>query len=142
MSGSSYVQMRFQVLPSRRQRSIVVTLEEWQHIKKKVGEIRDRANFFHTIGSVLLGGSASALITALTNEYSDPTKRVICWAIVFSALVCGILSLVFGSAQRRSQNVSSTNVIEQMNLIEGKFEQEDIEDRTTIVSQSPEALHT
>ncbi|MDR3544066.1 MAG: hypothetical protein P4L69_24385 [Desulfosporosinus sp.] len=102
-------------------------IDEWDYLKTKVGQIKDNANFYHTIGSILLGAAGSAVITALTTDYkktadgSAPTFQVIAWALVMVFLICGILSLFFGRTQRKVENVMVRDVVQQMELMEQKY---------------------
>jgi hypothetical protein len=47
---------------------------------------------------------------------------IIAWFIFVTAVICGGLSLMFGGKQREFQSSSTQDVIQQMDLIEKRFE--------------------
>jgi len=107
-----------------------IPIEEWNHLKEKISSIRDRANIYHTIGSVLLGVAGSACLAALTMEGSTtpdktaPLSSWIAWSIFIGALCCGGLALFFGKEQRKVQTAAASDVVAQMELIEKRYEVE------------------
>jgi hypothetical protein len=122
----------YELVPPRKQRAYPILVEEWIHLKKKIREIRDNANFYHTVGSVLLGVAGSALVTALTLEIptqavatSTPMPIVIAWFTFASTLACGGLSLFFGKKQRDDQKSSAEEVIAHMDLIQKRYESDE-----------------
>ena len=120
----------YELVPPQKKRAYPILIEEWEHLKKKIHSISDNANIYHTIGSALIGVAGSALVVALTfdtqpaDNSSTPTSILISWFIFVSALICGGLSLFFGRTQRKVQNSNTNDVIEQMNLIEKRYESE------------------
>jgi hypothetical protein len=79
----------------------------------------------------MLGVAGSALIAALTLELPKGSEGqaampiIISWFIFVSSLVCGGLSLFFGHNQRQVQKTSASEVIQQMDLIEQRYETEE-----------------
>lgn len=120
----------YELIPPQKKRAYPILVEEWEYLKKKILAIRDDANMYHTIGSILLGVAGSALVAALTLEFPKgqegqiPMSIVISWFIFASSLICGCLSLFFGSKQRQIQKASASEVIQQMSLIEQRYEAE------------------
>lgn len=119
----------YELVPPRKQRAYPILVEEWQHLKEKIQQIRDDANFYHTIGSVLLGVAGSALVTALTLDIpkpegitTTPMPLVIAWFVFVAAAACGALSLHFGKSQREVQNSNAKEVVSHMELIEKRYE--------------------
>lgn len=121
----------YELIPPKKKRAYPILVEEWEHLKKKIGNIRDDANLYHTVGSILLGIAGSAFVTALTldlpkvNEDQIALPIIIAWFIFLSSLICGGLSLFFGHNQRQVQKASATEVIQQMSLIEKRYEAEE-----------------
>jgi hypothetical protein len=120
----------YELIPPQKKRAYPILIEEWEHIKEKINSIKDEANLYHTIGSVLLGVAGSALVAALTiniptleNEQM-PMTIVIAWFIFSSALISGCLSLHFGKSQRKVQSSNKNDVIGHMKLIEKRYEAE------------------
>jgi len=120
----------YELVPLQKKRAYPILIEEWEHLKKKIHSISDNANIYHTIGSALIGVAGSAFVVALTfdtqpeDNSSIPTSILISWFIFVSALICGGLSLFFGKTQRKVQNSNTNDVIEQMKLIEKRYESE------------------
>jgi hypothetical protein len=119
----------YEVVPLRKQRAYPILIEEWQHLKEKIRQIHDDANFYHTIGSVLLGVAGSALLTALTLDIPKPQGTttmpmpiVISWFTFLATAACGSLSLYFGKTQRDVQRSNAAEVISHMELIEKRYE--------------------
>jgi hypothetical protein len=118
----------YELVAPQKKRAYPILVEEWQHIKNKIASITDDANIYHTIGSILLGISGSSLVAALTLDLPKSVEGamamplVIAWFICVSAAICGGLSLLFGGKQRDIQNSSTQDVIQQMNLIEKRYE--------------------
>lgn len=132
MSGESSfkISQDYELIPPKKKRAYPILVEEWQYLKKRISAIRDDANLYHTIGSILLGVAGSALIAALTLDLpkgqggQTAMPIIISWFIFVSSLVCGCLSLFFGHNQRQVQKTSASEVIEQMGLIEQRYETE------------------
>ena len=114
----------YELMVPVKKKAYPILIEEWQHLKDKIKRIKDSANLYHTIGSVLLGVSGSALVAALTldSQVSDPVPNIISWFLFASALVCGCLSIFFGRNHREVQSASCGEVIEHMELIEKRYE--------------------
>ena len=120
----------YELLSPQKKRAYPILIEEWEHLKVKISSIQDNANMYHTIGSTLIGVAGSALVTALTlnplgesNTASLPT--IISWCIFVSSSICGGLSLFFGRSQRKVQNSTTNDVVEQMKIIEKRYENEE-----------------
>ena len=112
----------FEYIPPQPQKVFGVTLREWSYIKEKINQIRDNANFYHTAGSILIGFSLSTLLTAFVNDFKDDKYLIICWAVFVVTAICGLLSFYFGYEQRKVQNKTSKDVIEQMEIIEERYQ--------------------
>jgi len=119
----------YELIPPKKRRAYPILVEEWNYLKEKIRKIRDNANFYQTIGSVLLGVAGSALVTALTLDLpkpegsnATPLPILIAWFAFVTALICGGLALYFGKAQRDVQTSSAKEVIEHMELIEKRYE--------------------
>ena len=130
MSGESSfkISQDFELILPKTKRAYPISLEEWSYLKKQIGTIHDDANLYHTIGSALLGMAGSALIAALTLDLpagkEGQTAMPIIIFFFISSLVCGGLSLFFGHKQRLVLKVSASKVIQQMDLIEQRYETE------------------
>jgi hypothetical protein len=133
MSGEPSFKMSqdYEIIPPKKKRAYPILVEEWIYLKKKISSIRDDANLYHTMGSVLLGVAGSALTTALTLDLpksqggQTAMPIIISWFIFVSSLVCGGLSLFFGRNQRQVQKAAASEVIQQMDLIEQRYDTEE-----------------
>lgn len=120
----------YELISPKKKRAYPILVEEWVHLKAKIGEIRDNANFYHTAGSILLGVAGSAFVAALTlNLPNDSAGRMampllIAWFIFGTTAICGGLCMYFGYHQRETQKASATEIITQMELIEQRYEVE------------------
>ncbi len=120
----------YELLSPKKRRAYPILIEEWEHLKERIRKIRDNANFYHTVGSVLLGVSGSAFVAAISIDIplEDGQKiaveTVVTWLVFGSSLICGLLSLHFGRSQRYVQNTNTQDVIEHMELIERRYESE------------------
>ncbi len=121
----------YELITPKKKSAYPILVEEWVHLKTKIKLISDNANLYHTVGSIFLGVSGSALVAALTLNIPDASEGVIAmpiilsWFIFISASICGVLSLVFGSKQRKVQASSADDVIQHMDLIEKRYEVEE-----------------
>lgn len=123
MSDNYKFSQDYEIIPPQRQKVYPISIKEWNNIKQRISEIRDDANLYHTIGSVLLGTALSTLITALISDFTTEKSLWICWSIFFITGLSGLLSLHFGREQRKVQNRKSEDVIEQMDLIEDRYKE-------------------
>lgn len=120
----------YEIVPLQKKRAYLILVEEWEYLKSKIRQVHDNANLYHTIGSVLLGISGSALVAALTLRVpSDIEVRIaietqVAWLIFIATLICGCLSLYFGKSQRKIQNANTEDIINHMRLIEKRYESE------------------
>lgn len=112
----------YELIPPQKQRSYPISTTEWGLIKKKIGEVKDSANFWHTLGSILIGVAISTLIAALINDFKTEKLLWTCWTAFFVTGIGGALSFYFGKVQRQTQNKSKEDVIDFMAIIEERFE--------------------
>lgn len=112
----------YELIPPQKQRSYPISTTEWNLIKKKIGEVKDSANFWHTLGSILIGAAISTLIAALINDFKTEKLLWTCWAAFCVTGIGGALSFYFGKEQRQTQNKSKEDVIDFMTIIEERFQ--------------------
>ena len=118
----------YEVMPPQKKSAYPILIEDWEHLKSRIRKISDNANFYHTIGSILLGVAGSALIAALTLNIPEvvegemPLELLVAWFIFASAVASGLLSLHLGGSQRKVQSANVEDVVELMEFIENKYE--------------------
>lgn len=122
----------YELIPPKKKRAYPILVEEWEYLKARILAIRDDANLYHTLGSVLLGVSGSALVAAVTLDLPRSSGGQLAMPVIFawfmfaSSLICGGLSLFFGKAQRQVERASASEVVQQMGLIEKRYEVEKV----------------
>ncbi|NQT96573.1 MAG: hypothetical protein HQ562_02410 [Candidatus Marinimicrobia bacterium] len=118
----------YELICPQKKLAYPILVEEWAFLKEKIRNIKDSANFFHTIGSILFGVAGSSLLAFFTYDKPESvtlaynTRIVITLAIFGVTAICGSFAFYFGRKERDNQNISSTEVISQMNLIEKRYE--------------------
>lgn len=118
----------FELLLPQKQKAYPISKDEWFFLKDKIRKIKDSANIHHTFGSALLGITGSAILVVFTYDKPNPitieynTRIIITVGVIIVTLICGICFLVFGGKQRNLQNISSEEVVNQMELIEKRYE--------------------
>lgn len=112
----------YELIPPQKQRSYPISTNEWSLIKKKISDVKDGANFWHTLGSILIGAAISTLITALINDFKTEKLLWTCWFAFFVTGISGALSFYFGNSHRQIQNKSKEDVIDFMTTIEERFQ--------------------
>ena len=121
----------FELIQPQGKPAYPILVEEWNYLKKRVCGIRDNSGIYHTIGSVLLGIAGSALIASMTLLYTNvevsysSLLEAILWLITLCFSICGGLSIFFSRTQRKTQNLATEDVIDQMKLIEQRYEIDD-----------------
>lgn len=112
----------YEVIPPQKQLSYPILTTEWSLIKKKIEEIKDNTNGWHTIGSILIGATVITLITSLTLIGDTNKVPLIIWgsATILTGVIGGF-AFYFGKEQRETQNKSKEDVIDFMKIIEERF---------------------
>lgn len=127
MSNPSFtVSQNLKVKAPKESHAYVVSTIEWNYLKEKVSQVKGVSGFYHTVGSVLLGATASAVVAAISTDICLPseescTKDIVVWAFSAVTFICGLLSLHFGHAQKSLKSISLDAVIEQMEAIENRY---------------------
>jgi hypothetical protein len=121
--GSFQLSQGIEVLAPKGGPAYPIPCGEWDHLKSRLQQVSGPPWFFQTCGSVLLGGALSALITIFTGTFVAGSKPlVVAWAVVASTSICGIALFVLGHQQSRLQRIAVADVLQQMLLIEKRYE--------------------
>jgi len=112
----------YELIAPQKQRSYPISTSEWTIIKNKISAIRDNANFWQTLGSILLGACLSTLITALINDFKTDKLLWTCWFVTVITGITGALCFYFGKQQRVTHNQSKVDVLDFMHIIEDRFQ--------------------
>lgn len=116
------VSQEYEIVQHQKGKAYPISVIEWNFIKNKICEIKIDINHFHTIGYLLLGASASCIITIFATEFKTKTSEVITWGIFGVTLISGLLSIFFAKEKHKNESAKPNEVINQMNLIESRFE--------------------
>ncbi|HNT29322.1 MAG TPA: hypothetical protein PKL83_00030 [bacterium] len=125
------VSQDFELLLPQQQKAYPISKDEWTFLKEKVKTINNSSNIYHTIGSVFLGITGSALLAVFTYDKPNPitieynTRILITISAFIVSLICGICLLVFGGKQKQLQEISAAEVIQHMELIEKRYAAEE-----------------
>lgn len=111
----------YELIPPQKQRSYPISTTEWNLIKKRINNIKDDANLWQTVGSILVGTAVPTLITALIGDFKNDKSTWICWTAFWVTAIPGGLAFYFGSQQRKTQNETKEDVLDYMNIIEERF---------------------
>jgi hypothetical protein len=116
------ISQEFEIIPHQKGKAYPIGVKEWEFIKKKIGEINIDVNNFHSIGFLLLGASASCLITIFATEFKTDSSLYLTWAIFGISLIGGLLSVYFATDKHKQESAKPNEIINQMELIESRFE--------------------
>lgn len=106
----------------REGKAYPIPCDEWDYLKRRIGEVSNHPNPFHTLGSLLLGAALSTLITILLGGIAVGQASVtIAWAVTAVTLISGIIALVFAYKQDKVEKVQARNVLDQMAIIERRY---------------------
>jgi len=128
MSGPKLIlniAQKLDITEPARESAYPIPVSDWEYLRMRVTQIPGTESLFHTIGSAVLGVTASALVAAKTL----PTDQMICntsavtlaWIIMWASLAIGILSLIFSHRQRKVQVVSAKLVTDEMDRLKRKY---------------------
>jgi hypothetical protein len=94
-------------------------------LKGKLTKVSETPWFFQTAGSILAGVAGSMFVTILSGTLPSPPQsnaRVVAWSTVIASAICSILSFVFAEQQRDLHAVYVSEVVQQMKIIENRYE--------------------
>jgi hypothetical protein len=120
----------YEVLQPACGKAYPILCSEWEYLKKKISKISDKVNIYHTIGSVLIGAGLSTLIGVLSGGFTNsqnagvPIGIVVAVACIIVLLVCGSISIYFAFEKRKVSEVKASDVIDQMEIIEQRFQEQ------------------
>lgn len=116
------VSQELEIIPIQKGKAYPIGVKEWKFIKEKVGAIKIVVNHFHSIGFLLLGASASCIITIIATEFKEDFSRYFAWAFFAVSLIGGLLSLFFARDKHKQESAKPKEIVSQMDLIESRFE--------------------
>ena len=114
----------FEVLQPRSGKAYPVPCEEWDFLKKKIGDIAFHNEFYNDSGWALIGIALSTFGSILLGAYIS-ISLIIAWAIVFVTLVLGVFCLIFASKVKKIKITEASEIITQMEIIEKRYDEVD-----------------
>jgi len=126
----------FSIIQPNPDRAYPIPCTEWNYLKNKIGKISEKINVYHTLGSILLGAAASTIIALVsggfpkTEEGEVSSQIIIAWACVVVCLICGGVCMLFAFEKRKVSDVKSSDVISHMEVIEQRFENSGLEQKS------------
>jgi undecaprenyl pyrophosphate phosphatase UppP len=118
-----------EVLRPKADQALPIPCNEWDVLKNKITELTTEPWFFHTVGSILIGASLATIISIITGAVSTTTIKealIIAWAVTIVCALVGGACLLFANSERKSHKAKASDILTQMNLIEQRFEREEI----------------
>jgi len=115
----------YDVLQPKTGRAYPVPCDEWDLLKRKLGQVSSAPWAYHTIGSLLGGAGISTFVMILLGTFppvSSSPAKIIAWAVVAVCGICSIACFFFADQQRKVQVVQVSDVVTQMELIERRYE--------------------
>lgn len=123
------VTQKFQLMDHETGKAYPIPVKEWDLLKQQIACIKERANVWHTVGSVLLGAALTAVLNGMVGTFPPPPTgsrisiaEVINWAFFAVTFISSVLSFCFGRSHLNLQRRSAEGIVNQMHLIEGRFQ--------------------
>lgn len=103
--------------------AFAIANNEWSLLKQSVESIEDSNSFFHTIGSALIGGGISTIISVFFTSFPEGSDiaKVIMWSVAVVCCFCGCFSLILAHKEKSILAKSTKQVLSQMEVIETRF---------------------
>jgi hypothetical protein len=121
------VSQEFEIIPHQKGQAYPIGVKEWEYLKEKIKLVSIEINTFHTIGYLLLGASASCLITIIATDFTYDKSKYQTWAMFGVTLICGLLAIFFAKDKHKQESAKPNEIINQMELIESRFENKKVE---------------
>jgi hypothetical protein len=116
LTGSGQIEIAEQI----EIRHYRILISEWQYLKKIVYKIECNRDHFQKIGYLLIGSSISLYISSI--KMNDEMTKVNFQHIALGCFIIGIILIFFDYKLAKSTVYTKRLVLEQMDLIERKFE--------------------
>jgi hypothetical protein len=116
---------RYVVLPPRPVPAYPVPHKEWERLKTRIGDLYGEPPYYQTAGPLLIGVALTTLTSialGLPPSANSDRALVVAWAIVTVTLILGFSFLDFAKTKRTMRRVSATDIVEEMNVIQARFE--------------------
>jgi hypothetical protein len=128
-TGSFRISQGLDVLPPKSGNAYPIPCEEWDVLKSRASRLANEPWLFQSLGSLLLGAALTTFVTILLGSFGRPEQQgacIVAWAVVAVALISGALCMVFANKERDVQRQRASDIVTQMELIEGRFDRESV----------------
>lgn len=104
-----------------KEEAYLVPQSDWTRLRRRVERLKSPSRIFLSIGYLLLGMAATALIGVISLIGSGDYKPVICLAIFATTSICGGLCLFLNRYQRKQEISSRQDILDCVIEIEEKY---------------------
>lgn len=111
------VSQEFEIVPLKKGPAYIILVREWNHLKNRIQNIKEGSNIYYLIGTALLSLWGASILNILTG-----LRNTIYWVIFSCSLLSGSLLIFFGRKQKNGQSIQVKHVLEDILLVEGRFE--------------------
>lgn len=126
VSTSLSISQEYEIAGICKERAYPIPVSEWIYLKNKINKICSPKLLYHTLGSIFLSisGSAILVITTLPKPDSKVPSDVIIWilAIFIVTLIVGLFALHFSSLQKKETLASKEDVLEEMERLAQRYD--------------------
>lgn len=132
-----------EVIPHPPQKMCIIPFDEWGYLKRKMSQMILPLNWFHTIGTLLLGSALTGILTALMVHFTHGNSivEIITWSYVIITGILGGGSIYFAKWQQKIQSMTSDDIFEYMKFIEQRYIQEQVTEESDNLPVKTEKLH-
>ena len=104
-----------------KEEAYLVPQSDWMRLGRRVERLKSPPRTFLSIGYLLLGMAATALIGAISLIGSGDYKQIIYWAFFATTSICGGLCLFLNRCQRKQETSSRQDILDCIIEIEEKY---------------------
>lgn len=128
-----HISQKYNIISPAPGKAYPILCKDWDHLKEQISQIKDGANIYNTIASLLIGAGLSTLVTILSGGFSpdqsqgSSTRLVIAWACVVVLIFCGIISFYFSSEKKKVNQIKASDIVEQMQIIEERYQNQPLQ---------------
>jgi len=114
----------YEVLSPKPGKAYPILCEEWEFLKGKIEGLSYTINIYMEIGFALAGVALSTFVTIITDTFLPQSiPLIIAWAVVIVTLMATILCVIFAFEKEKIKKVQASEIIEQMEIIEKRYQQ-------------------
>jgi len=116
------VTQEFEIIPHHKSKVYTITISDWNFIKNKVSKIKSDFGWWEAFGFAFIGAGISMFIGYFTTAELTTS---LCVIITIFCFIIGFTFLGFSWARKKDENSKPLDVIEYMDQVEQKFNNND-----------------